>query len=214
MLQRLGVEEAELWLCPELESWNSLTKHKPNQHHGLRDMASHWLLTWTRKYKVWSRYQIYRDLCGNQMFFSFELFSYCASQVHSGSRSEGIQRVFAPVEVLKYFCSLQKGKQSRPPPPEGRKDAVIVPSDLSRFVILIQGLSLSFGFVCCIFFLWAYLRFKSIANFSQEPYVQIRSFFPSLFRNKINKCLKKTATFVFNLKMYPHIKILNASVFK
>ncbi|XP_016135531.1 WD repeat-containing protein 97 [Sinocyclocheilus grahami] len=108
VLQRLGVEEAELWLCPELESWNSLTKQKPNQHHSLRDMASHWLLTWTRKYKV-----------------------------HSGSvflRSKGIQSVFAPVEVLKYFCSVQKGKQTRPPPPppEGRKDAVIVPSDLPR----------------------------------------------------------------------------------
>ncbi|XP_050971650.1 WD repeat-containing protein 97 isoform X2 [Labeo rohita] len=108
VLQRLGVEEAELWLCPELESWNSLTKHQRNQHHSLRDMARHWLLTWTRKYRV-----------------------------HSGSvflRSEGIQSVFAPVEVIKYFCSVQRGKQSRPPPPppEGRKDAVIVPSDLPR----------------------------------------------------------------------------------
>ncbi|KTF76508.1 hypothetical protein cypCar_00029553, partial [Cyprinus carpio] len=105
VLQRLGVEEAELWLYPELESWNSLTKHKPNQHRSLRDMASHWLLTWTRMYKV-----------------------------HGGSlflRSEGIQSVFTPVEVLKYFCSVQKGKQTRPPP-EGRKDAVIVNSDLSR----------------------------------------------------------------------------------
>ncbi|KAF4110969.1 WD repeat-containing protein 97 isoform X2 [Onychostoma macrolepis] len=108
VLQRLGVEEAELWLCPELESWNSLTKHKPNQHHSLRDMASHWLLTWTRKYKVYS----------GSVFL----------------RSEGIQSVFTPVEVLKYFCSVQKGKQTRPPPPppEGRKDAVIVPSDLPR----------------------------------------------------------------------------------
>ncbi|XP_059389208.1 WD repeat-containing protein 97 isoform X2 [Carassius carassius] len=108
VLQRLGVEEAELWLCPELESWNSLTKHKPDQHNSLRDMASHWLLTWTRKYKV-----------------------------HSGSvflSSEGIESVFASVEVLKYFCSVQKGKQTRPlpPPPEGRKDAVIVHSDLPR----------------------------------------------------------------------------------
>ncbi|XP_043101540.1 WD repeat-containing protein 97 [Puntigrus tetrazona] len=108
VLQRLGVEEAELWLCPELESWNSLTKLKPNQHRSLRDMASHWLLTWTRKYKV-----------------------------HSGSvflRSEGIQSIFAPVEVLKYFCSVQKGNRTRAPapPPEGRKDAVIVPSESPR----------------------------------------------------------------------------------
>lgn len=73
--------------------------------------------------------------------------------MHGGSvflRSEGIQSVFTPVEVLKYFCSVQKGKQTRPPP-EGRKDAVIVNSDLPRFAILIQGLTLSFGFVCCIF---------------------------------------------------------------
>lgn len=65
------MEEAELWLCPELESWNSLTKHKPNQHHSLRDMASHWLITWTRKYKVWTRYQIGRDIFEeNKSFFN------------------------------------------------------------------------------------------------------------------------------------------------
>lgn len=108
LLQRLGVEEAGLWLCPELESWNSLTKHQPNQHCSLRDMASHWLLSWTRKYRV-----------------------------HKGSViqcSEGVQSVFGPVEVLRYFCSVQRGKQPRPlpPPPEGRKDAVIVPSGLAR----------------------------------------------------------------------------------
>ncbi|KAK7176247.1 hypothetical protein R3I93_000492 [Phoxinus phoxinus] len=108
VLQRLGVEEAELWLCPELESWNSLTKHQPNQHCILRDMASHWLLTWTRKYRV-----------------------------HKGSvflRSEGVQSMCTPVEVLIYFCSMQRSKQPRPlpPPPEGRKDTVIVPSDLDR----------------------------------------------------------------------------------
>ncbi|XP_067255803.1 WD repeat-containing protein 97 [Chanodichthys erythropterus] len=71
-------------------------------------MASHWLLTWTRKYRV-----------------------------HKGSvflRSEGVQSVFTPVEVLQYFCSMQRGKQPRPPPPpsEGRKDAIIVPSGLTR----------------------------------------------------------------------------------
>lgn len=54
------MEEAELWVCPELESWNSLTKHQPNQHCILRDMASHWLLAWTRKYRVTRKYQIGR----------------------------------------------------------------------------------------------------------------------------------------------------------
>ncbi|XP_067306416.1 uncharacterized protein [Pseudorasbora parva] len=109
VLQRLGVEEARLWLCPELESWNSLTKDQPNQHGSLRDMASHWLLTWTSKYRV-----------------------------HTGCvflRTEGVQSAFAPVEVLKYFCSVQRAKQPRPPPPplpEGRKDTIIVPSGLAR----------------------------------------------------------------------------------
>ncbi|XP_051552180.1 WD repeat-containing protein 97 [Myxocyprinus asiaticus] len=108
VLQRLGVDEAELWLCPELEPWNSLTKNQPDQHHSLRDMAFHWLLTWTGKYKV-----------------------------HSGSvflQGERIKSVITPVEVLKYFCSVQRGKQARPapPPPEGRKDTVLVPSSLNR----------------------------------------------------------------------------------
>ncbi|KAG1960440.1 WD repeat-containing protein [Pimephales promelas] len=106
ILQRMGVEEAEMWLCPEFESWNSLTKHQPNQHCILRDMASNWLLTWTRKYKVHKR----------SVFL----------------QSEGVQSMCTPVEVLVYFCSVQRSKQPRPlpPPPEGRKDAVIVPSDL------------------------------------------------------------------------------------
>nr|XP_017212558.1 WD repeat-containing protein 97 isoform X1 [Danio rerio]XP_021333610.1 WD repeat-containing protein 97 isoform X1 [Danio rerio] len=106
ILERLGVEEVELWLCPEFECWNSLTKHQPNQHHSLREMANHWLLTWTKKYKLHSR--------------SVSL------------RSEGEQSLAGPVEVLKYFCSLQRGKQTRPPPPEARKDAVIAPSDLPK----------------------------------------------------------------------------------
>lgn len=83
---------------------------------------------------------------------------YCTSQVHKGSvflRSEGVQSVFAPVEVLRYFCSMQRAKQPwphpPPPPPEGRKGAIIVPSGLARYVILIQEHPLSFGLVFCIF---------------------------------------------------------------
>jgi len=76
----------------------------------------------------------------------------CTSQVHKRSvflQSEGVQSMCTPVEVLVYFCSVQRSKQPRPlpPPPEGRKDAVIVPSDLDRYVILIQGHPLSIGFV-------------------------------------------------------------------
>lgn len=76
---------------------------------------------------------------------------YCTSQVCKGSvflRSEGVQSLFSPVEVLQYFCSMQRGKQPRPPPPppEGRKDAVIVPSGLARYVVLIQRHPLSFWF--------------------------------------------------------------------
>lgn len=52
VLQRLGVDDAELWICPELEPWSSLIKDDPKQHQNLRDMAAHWLSTWTRKYKV------------------------------------------------------------------------------------------------------------------------------------------------------------------
>ncbi|XP_057197521.1 uncharacterized protein LOC130558855 isoform X2 [Triplophysa rosa] len=108
VLQRLGVEDAEMWLCPELEHWNTLTKDEPKQHQSLRDMAAHWLSTWTRKYKV-----------------------------HSGSvflHSKGIKSVITPIEVLQYFCSVQKNKQARapPPPPEGRKDTVLVASSLPR----------------------------------------------------------------------------------
>nr|XP_055062862.1 WD repeat-containing protein 97 isoform X2 [Misgurnus anguillicaudatus] len=108
VLQRLGVDDAELWICPELEPWSSLIKDDPKQHQSLRDMATHWLSTWTRKYKV-----------------------------HSGSvflHSKGKNTVITPVEVLQYFCSVQRSKQARPPPPppEGRKDTVLVDSGLPR----------------------------------------------------------------------------------
>lgn len=81
---------------------------------------------------------------------------YCTSQVHKGSvflSNEEAKSLFAPVEVLRYFCSVQRSKQPRPQPPplEDRKNAVIVPSGLARYVILIQRHPLSFGFVCCIF---------------------------------------------------------------
>ncbi|TRZ03873.1 hypothetical protein DNTS_027891 [Danionella cerebrum] len=90
VLKMLGVEEAELWLSPEVEFWTT----SEQQLKSMRDKASHWLNTWTKKYKEHRK---------------------C---LRSKTR-------MSPVEVLKYFCSVQRCKQKTE---DDRNDAVLPPS--------------------------------------------------------------------------------------
>lgn len=52
MLTALGVNEAEQWLCPELESWDSELPDSSDIWRSLHDRADCWLETWTAEYKV------------------------------------------------------------------------------------------------------------------------------------------------------------------
>lgn len=52
MLTALGVDEAEQWLWPELESWESELQDQSNIWKSLHDRADWWLELWISKYKV------------------------------------------------------------------------------------------------------------------------------------------------------------------
>lgn len=54
MLAALGVNEAEQWLWPELESWDSELQDPSDIWKSLHDRADCWLELWISKYKVTS----------------------------------------------------------------------------------------------------------------------------------------------------------------
>lgn len=52
MLTALGVNEAEQWLWPELESWDSELQDPSDIWKSLNDRADCWLELWIAEYKV------------------------------------------------------------------------------------------------------------------------------------------------------------------
>lgn len=52
LLGALGVSEAEQWLWPELESWDSEPQDQTNIWVKLRDRAECWVESWISKFKV------------------------------------------------------------------------------------------------------------------------------------------------------------------
>ncbi|KAL7373531.1 hypothetical protein ABVT39_008762 [Epinephelus coioides] len=83
ILTALGVNEAEQWLWPELESWDSELQDQSNIWKSLHDRADSWLQIWINKYKESNRY-----LCL--------------------STAKKKPLTFSMVDVLNYFCSVQK----------------------------------------------------------------------------------------------------------
>ncbi|XP_039983495.1 WD repeat-containing protein 97 [Xiphias gladius] len=55
ILTELGVDEAEQWLWPELESWDSELQHQSDIWKSLHDRAECWLELWISKYKEHNR---------------------------------------------------------------------------------------------------------------------------------------------------------------
>ncbi|XP_026219730.1 WD repeat-containing protein 97 isoform X2 [Anabas testudineus] len=55
MLKALGVHEAEQWLLPELESWNSELQDQSDIWTSLHDKADCWLELWISKYQEYNR---------------------------------------------------------------------------------------------------------------------------------------------------------------
>ncbi|XP_072543688.1 uncharacterized protein [Salminus brasiliensis] len=107
MLQVLGVDDAQQWLPPQLESWDSEARKRPNPQDSLRETASQWLNSWTDQYKVHKR-------------------------LPQSSRGKS---VVSPAEVLRYYCWLQREGQVQPKKtlPEGRRDTVLLDPQAYRW---------------------------------------------------------------------------------
>lgn len=58
MLTALSVGEAEQWLLPELESWNSELHDQSDIWTSIHDRADCWLELWISKYQVTMTYLI------------------------------------------------------------------------------------------------------------------------------------------------------------
>lgn len=56
MLTGLGVEEAEQWLWPELETWDAELQDQSDMWKSHRDRTDCWLELWTSKFKVTETY--------------------------------------------------------------------------------------------------------------------------------------------------------------
>ncbi|KAG7330608.1 hypothetical protein KOW79_006830 [Hemibagrus wyckioides] len=103
----LGVDDAQQWLLPELESWErEVPKHTSTLGH-LRELAHNWLNSWKAKYKIYKS---------------------------AGKKSALFSLVTSPSEVLRYFCWVQKEAQVKPPAgAEGRKDTVLLDTHTYRW---------------------------------------------------------------------------------
>ncbi|KAG5849837.1 hypothetical protein ANANG_G00075940 [Anguilla anguilla] len=120
LLKSTGVEEAEPWLSLEVATWRSGTRAEPEHTWAhLRQVAARWLDFWTCKY-----------------------------QQDRALLLKGVEekQSSAPVDVLRFFCSMQRENQNRPPAPapappapEGRKDTVLRHQHLHRKPILRLG---------------------------------------------------------------------------
>ncbi|XP_029935480.1 uncharacterized protein LOC115378991 [Myripristis murdjan] len=105
ILTEIGVHEAEQWLCPELESWDSELLDQSDVWKSLHERVEFWLELWTSKYKEHSRCQDLKSLAQRKPV------------------------TFTMVDVLNYFCSTQKEEyiKSTHVAPTGRKDTVLLP---------------------------------------------------------------------------------------
>ncbi|XP_067342002.1 WD repeat-containing protein 97 isoform X2 [Channa argus] len=102
MLTSLGVEEAEEWLLPQLESWNLELQDEPDIWRSLHDRADRWLESWISIYQ--ENNILHRSVKWKPMMFSM-------------------------VDVLNYFCSVQKEeyRNTRHVAPPGRRNTMLVP---------------------------------------------------------------------------------------
>ncbi|XP_034428570.1 WD repeat-containing protein 97 isoform X2 [Hippoglossus hippoglossus] len=106
VLTALGVDEAEQWLWPELESWDLELRDQSNVWKSLHDRADWWLQSWTSKFKEHDRYLNFKG---------------SAKQQPSS---------FSVVDVLNYFCSIQKEEEYRKAlcvAPAGHNNTVLLP---------------------------------------------------------------------------------------
>lgn len=70
MLTALGVREAEQWLWPEVESWDSELQDQSHIWTSLHDRAEYWLELWLSKCKVTKPRSIIIILICQTTFFS------------------------------------------------------------------------------------------------------------------------------------------------
>ncbi|XP_037829256.1 WD repeat-containing protein 97 [Kryptolebias marmoratus] len=104
LLGALGVNEAEQWLWPELESWDSELQDQTNTWETLHDRADCWIESWISKFKEHNRY------------------------LYLTSTEKWKPPTFSAVDVLNYFCFVQREehfKITRGVP--GRKNTVLLP---------------------------------------------------------------------------------------
>ncbi|XP_053089315.1 WD repeat-containing protein 97 [Pangasianodon hypophthalmus] len=97
MLQALGVDDAPQWLRPQAESWDREAQKHAEPRRCLRELAHHWLNSWTAKYRI---------------------------HKSAGKKSALSSLVITPSEVLRFFCWVQKEAQVQPPADSSRKDTV------------------------------------------------------------------------------------------
>ncbi|XP_026148405.1 WD repeat-containing protein 97 isoform X2 [Mastacembelus armatus] len=104
MLTGLGVDEAEQWLLPELESWDSELQDPSDIWKSLHNRADDWLELWISKYKEYNRY------------------------LYLTSTSKWMPPIITTVDVLNYFCYVQKEeyRKARCVAPAGRKNTVVL----------------------------------------------------------------------------------------
>ncbi|XP_069369002.1 WD repeat-containing protein 97 [Paralichthys olivaceus] len=106
VLTALGVDEAEQWLWPELESWELELWDQSDVWKSLHDRADLWLQSWTSRFKEHKRYLHFK-----------------------GSAKQKLSS-FSVVDVLNYFCSIQKEEERRKAQyvaPASHKNAVLLP---------------------------------------------------------------------------------------
>ncbi|KAK3567192.1 hypothetical protein QTP86_012462 [Hemibagrus guttatus] len=106
MLQALGADDAQQWLRPQLGSWEHEAQKHTMRLGRVRELAHHWLNSWTAKYKIYKS---------------------------AGKKSALFSQVISPSEVLRYFCWIQKEVQVKPPTEAaGRKDTVLLDTHTYR----------------------------------------------------------------------------------
>ncbi|XP_034717898.1 WD repeat-containing protein 97 isoform X3 [Etheostoma cragini] len=118
MLTALAVNEAEQWLLPELENWDSELQDPQDTWKSLHDKADSWLELWISKYKEHIRL------------------------LYLKNTAKWKPSTFSMVDVLNYFCCVQKEqyKKARYVAPAGPKRTVLLPlSDCSSKPILRLG---------------------------------------------------------------------------
>ncbi|KAG9274716.1 WD repeat-containing protein 97 [Astyanax mexicanus] len=107
LLQVLGVDDAQHYLPPQFESWDHEARKQPDPLDALREAAGQWLNSWTDQYRLHRR-------------------------LPQSSRGKS---VVSPVEVLRFYCCLQREGQVQPPktPPTGRRDTVLLDPQRNRW---------------------------------------------------------------------------------